>query len=141
MSRRMWYSVCYALGLATLVFLFMSLIYPEIGIRELYATVCIVAPICVFCFYTFELRLFSKSLWIRRAITICFSVITILIVNILFGYIRWNDKKDWSVYGICVAFVVIVSTLIYYVADKIEKRNLAAINQKLTSENLEANSK
>jgi cell division protein FtsW (lipid II flippase) len=92
----------------------------------------------VFAFFTFELRLFSKHLWVRRAITICFSVIDIITVLWVFNYARLKEKL-WVYLAIILPVIVLFTVFVYYVADKIEKRNLAAINQKLASGNMDAN--
>ena len=102
---------------------------------------CLIASTQVFCFFTFELQLFSKHLWVRRAIVMCFSVVNILTSSTLFGYMCWNDKRDWLIYGITLPITVLLMVFTYYVADKIEKRNLVAINQKLANGNMDANKK
>jgi O-antigen/teichoic acid export membrane protein len=142
MFKKWWFSFSHSLALVTLILLFVSLIFPQvIEAKILWLMMCIITPVSVFEFFTFELQLFSKHLWVRRAIAITFSVITLLSVNILFGNIRWDDKKDWIIYGISVAIVVILLVFLYYVADKIEKRNLDAINQKLANGNMDINRK
>ena len=142
MFKKWWFSFSQSLAFVTLILLFVSLMLPQIvEAKILWFLVCIITPVSVFGFFTFALQLFSKHLWVRRAIVITFSVITLLSVNILFGNIRWDDKKDWIIYGISVAIVVILLVFLYYVVDKIEKRNLDAINQKLANGNMDTNKK
>jgi hypothetical protein len=138
MFKKWWNSFCYSFGLSTLLTLLVSLSVPHINIKALYASLCIILPYHVFAFFTFELRLFSKHLWVRRAITICFSVIDIITVLWVFNYARLKEKL-WVYLAIILPVIVLFTVFVYYVSDKIEKRNLAAINQKLASGNMDAN--
>lgn len=141
MFKKWWFGFCQAITISMLVGLLGSLISPNVQIKLLYYLFCVAALNQVFDFFTFELKLFSKHLWVRRAITMCFSIVTILTLSSLFGYGSLTDKRSWLVYGITFTIMVLVLVFAYYVADKIEKRNLAAINQKLANGNMNANKK
>ena len=140
MFKKWWFSFSQSLVFATLILLLVSLMLPQIiQAKILWYMVCIITPLSVFGFFTFELKLFSKHLWVRRAIVITFSVINLSIVNILFGWLKWGDTEKWIRHGVLLAVLICLNVFVYYVADKIEKRNLAAINQKLASGNMDAN--
>ena len=142
MFKKMWFSFSQSLALVILILLLVSLMLPQIiQAKILWYMVCILAPINVFGFFTFELKLFSKHMWVRRAIVITFSVINFSIVNILFGWLKWGDAEKWIRHGVLLAVMVCLDVFTYYVADKIEKRNLDAINQKLANGNMDANKK
>ena len=140
MFKKWWISFCYMFGLSTLLSLLVSLITSYTNIKVLYVSLCILLPYHVFAFFTLELKLFSKHLWVRRAITICFTVIDIIIVLVLFNYTHLKENF-WIYLAILLPITVLLMVFTYYVADKIEKRNLAAINQKLASGNMDANKK
>lgn len=139
MFKKWWNSFCYTFGLSTLLSLLVSLITSYTNIKVLYVSLCILLPYHVFAFFTLELKLFSKHLWVRRAITICFSVIDIIIVLVLFDHTRLNSKRFWILLAIFLPILVLYSVFAYYVADKVEKRNLDAINQKLANGNMDTN--
>ena len=140
MFKKMWFSFSQSLALVILILLLVSLMLPQIiQAKILWYMVCILAPINVFGFFTFELKLFSKHIWVRRAIVITFSVINFSIVNILFGWLKWGDTEKWVRHGVLLAVMVCLDVFAYYVADKIEKRTLAAINQKLANGNMNVN--
>ena len=132
--KKWWISFCQAMTLSLLLALLVSLISVNIQIKLFHYILCILLPTHVFNFFTFEMRLFSKHLWVRRAISMCFSVVTILTISTLFGYMRWNDKRDWLIYGISLSIMLLVWVFTYYVLDKIEKRKLDAINPWLAIE-------
>ncbi len=140
MFKKWWNSFCYTFGLSTLFSLLMALIASYTNIKILYVSLCILLPYHLFAFFTFELKLFSKHLWVRRAITICFSVIDIITVLVLFNYTHLKENF-WIYLAILLPIIVLLMVFAYYVADKIEKRNLDAINQKLANGNMDANKK
>jgi hypothetical protein len=49
-----------------------------------------------------------------------------------------NSKRFWILLAILLPIMVLCSVFAYYVADKTEKRNLDAINQKLANGNMDA---
>jgi hypothetical protein len=95
---------------------------------------CAVIPPYFFNFFTFHLKLFSKRLWIRRAIAITFNGIVILATSYLFGYLRFEINSLIN-YGITILVFIVLTVFIYYVEDKIEQQNLKLINQKLSEKN------
>ena len=140
MFKKWWFSFSQSLALVILILLLVSLMLPQIiQTKILWYMVCILTPLSVFSFFTFELKLFSKHMWVRRAIVITFSVINLSIVEILFGWLKWGDTEKWIRHGVLLAVMVCLNVFVYYVADKIEKRNLAAINQKLANGNMNVN--
>lgn len=140
MFKKWWFGFCQAITISMLVGLLVSLISPNVQIKLLYYLFCVAALNQVFDFFTFELKLFSKHLWVRRAITICFSVIDIITVLVLFNYTHLKENF-WIYLAILLPIIVLLMVFTYYVSDKIEKRNLAAINQKLANGNMDANKK
>ena len=139
MFKKWWFSFSQSLALVILILLLVSLMLPQIiQAKILWYMVCILTPLSVFSFFTFELKLFSKHMWVRRAIVITFSVINFSIVNILFGWLKWGDTEKWIRHGVLLAVLICLNVFAYYVADKTEKRNLDAINQKLANGNMDA---
>ena len=124
-----------AMGTNACIFLFFSLLFPNsVTVKDFHLMVCVSIPAVVFGFLTFEYRLFSKRLWIRRVAVIAFSVANILLVSYLFGYLQ-PTKKHFTVYGIAVVALILFLIFNYYVTDQVEKKNLEAINKKLQDNN------
>ena len=135
MFRNYWRSFMYSMGLVAIIFIIFSLIFPEsIRIKHLYHMVCILIPVNLFSFFTFELKLFSKHIWIRRTIVIAFSLLVMFVSGYISGSIRF-ELKSLIVYCIVALICTMVIVFAYYVADKIEQRNLNLINQKLSEKN------
>lgn len=135
MFRNYWRSFMYSMGLVAIIFIIFSLIFPEsIRIKHLYHMVCILIPVNLFSFFTFELKLFSKHIWIRRMVVIAFSLLVLFVGGYIFGSTRF-ELKSLVVYCIVALIVTMVIVFAYYVADKIEQRNLNLINQKLSEKN------
>lgn len=125
----------HCMGTNACIFLFFSLLFPDsISVKDFHLMVCTSIPIIIFAFLTFEYQLFSKLLWIRRTAVIAFSIASLLLNSYLFGYLQ-PTKKHFTVYGIAVIAVILFLIFYYYVADRIEKKNLEAINQKLRDNN------
>ena len=135
MFRNYWRSFMYSMGLVAIIFIIFSLVFPEsIRIKHLYHMVCILIPSHLFSFFTFELKLFSKHIWIRRIVVIAFSLLVLFVGGYIFGSTRF-ELKSLVVYCIVALIVTVVIVFAYYVADKIEQRNLNLINQKLSEKN------
>ena len=135
MFRNYWRSFMYSMGLVAIIFIIFSLIFPEsIRIKHLYHMVCILIPVNLFSFFTFELKLFSKHIWIRRMVVIAFSLLVLFVGGYIFGSTRF-ELKSLVVYCIVALIFTMVIVFAYYVADKIEQRNLNLINQKLREKN------
>ena len=135
MFRNCWRYFMYSMGLVAIIFIIFSLIFPEsIRIKHLYHMVCILIPVNLFSFFTFELKLFSKHIWIRRTIVIAFSLLVLLAIEYISGSIKF-EFKSLVVYGIVSLGFIITTVFIFYVADKIEEQNLKLINQKLGEKN------
>ncbi len=135
MWKKYWNSLMYGLGLTSLICVGLSFLFPSaFDVKYMQVCMCIVIFIHGFGFLTYDLRLFSKYIWVRRAIVILFSIVVLISANIAFGTISRDPKKFWLVVGFIVGAEVIVSVFLYYVSDKIEKRNLDAINKKLADE-------
>ena len=135
MFRNYWLSFMYSMGLVAIIFIIFSLVSPEsIRIKHLYHMVCILIPVNLFSFFTFELKLFSKHIWIRRMVVIAFSLLVLFVGGYIFGSTRF-ELKSLVVYCIAALIFTMVIVFAYYVADKIEQRNLNLINQKLSEKN------
>ena len=135
MFRNCWRSFMYSMGLVAIIFIIFSLVFPEsIRINHLYHMVCMLIPVHLFSFFTFELKLFSKHIWIRRMVVIAFSLLVLFVGGYIFGSTRF-ELKSLVVYCIAALISTMVIVFVYYVADKIEQRNLNLINQKLSEKN------
>lgn len=130
-------SLLNTMGILTLTILFLSLVSPvNVDIWVLQYGACITIPVHLFTFLTFELKLFSRSIWVRRAIVLVFNSLVIITVSWIFGHFSlglYNYIIVW-VFGVTVSAALAI--LSYYVADKMEKKYLDAINKKL-SENID----
>ena len=132
--RKFWDSFLKAMGEIALCFTAFSLVFPTIiQVQDLYLMLAVVIPIHLFSFLTFELRLFSRHLWVRRFITIGFSMLTMAAVNLMFN--RFRPSRELLIaLGVLLALYIPLMVFIYYISDKIEKRNLELINQRLADE-------
>lgn len=128
-------SAVYSIGLVSIIFIIMSLVWSSIKVSDLYEMVGIVIPVHLFSFFTFELKLFSKNIWIRRAIVIAFSILALGICGYITGSLRL-ELKSLIIYGVTALICIMISVFSYYVIDKIEQRNLELINQKLREKNI-----
>ena len=126
-----------AMGVAATAFLVLSLIFPNgAHIKVFYYIVSLEIPVWLFAFLTFELKLFSKKLWVRRTIVVTFGLVHMIVMAILFGYLQW-DSKRLIAFGITIAGYVVIEIFAFYVIDTVQKRNLEDINQKLAEQNKE----
>ncbi len=134
MYRKYWNSLIYTMGVCAICWVVLSLFFSDMQVRSLHLSVCILIPAHLFGFFTFELKLFSNRIWIRRVIVIGFTIITLFVVFYLFGKFRF--EVDFLVtFGVAILVFVVVSIFIYYVSDKVEQHNLNLINQKLANNN------
>jgi hypothetical protein len=85
------------------------------------------------CTFIFKTGVSPKSLWIRRGIVIAISCITSVLMALLFGIINIQEILLYSVS--VVIGTTILSIIAYFIGDKIEKRNLQMINNKLKEMN------
>ena len=137
LGRKLRSAFIQAMGFAATLFLILSLIVPQAAqIKLFYYLVSFEVPVYLFNFLTFELKLFSKKLWVRRMIVITFDFLCVIAMAILFGYLRWEHKYVLA-YGVAIVVGVAMDIFLFYVADVIEKRNLEAINQKLEEQRKE----
>ena len=124
-----------AMGFAATCFLVLSLIFPNgAHIKIFYYMVSLEIPAWLFAFLTFELKLFSKKLWVRRTIVVTFGLLLMIAMSILFGYLQW-DSRRLITFGITIVIYVVIEIFAFYVIDTVQKRNLEAINQKLAEQN------
>ena len=139
MFRKCWRSLMYMTGVVAIFFVILSLIWSEsINIKHLYHMIGILIPVHLFSFFTFELKLFSKHIWIRRIIAISFTLLVLLVSEYIFGSIRF-EFKSLIIYCTVALFFVMFIVFVYYVKDKIEQQNLKLINQKLSEKNISSN--
>ena len=135
MFKSYYRSFIYTMGLMSISFIILSLIWHDtINVKHLYHMVGVVIPVHVFSFFTFELKLFAKRIWIRRMIVIAFSIFVLFASGYISGDLR-SGIKSLTVYCVMALLCVLVTVFVYYVADKIEQRNLNLINQKLSEKN------
>ncbi len=138
-GRKYWDSFLKAMGEIALCFTAFSLIFPTIiQVQDLYLMLAVAIPIHLFSFFTFELRLFSRHLWVRRFIAIGFAVLIMIVMNLLFNDLR-TDTKFLIAIGVLLVVYILLTVFIYYISDKIEQRNLEIINQRLADENKNQN--
>ncbi len=135
MFKKYIHSFLESMGLLAMIFTISSLIFREVmQIQFFHLTVCVLAPIHLFSFFTFQLKLFSERLWVRRTIVMVFSVCIMLAMNFLFGFIRF--AADYIIlFSVAILLFILLNILVYFIGDKIEQRNLDLINQKLATKN------
>ncbi len=135
MLKNYYRSFIYTMGVVSILFIILSLIWSEaINIKHLYHMIGVAIPVHLFSFFTFELKLFSKRIWIRRTIVIAFSLLVLFASGYISGSLHL-EFKSLIIYCVAALFCIIVTVFIYYVADKIEQQNLKLINQKLGEKN------
>lgn len=134
-GRKYWNSFIKMMGFCAIFITVFSLVFPQIvQIKYFHLMLAVAIPIHLFSFFTFELRLFSRHLWVRRFVVIGFGMLTMVAVNLVFY--RFRPSREFLIaLGVLLALYIPSMILIYYVSDKIEKRNLEIINQRLADEN------
>lgn len=134
-GKKYWDSFVKMMGYCAIFITIFSLAFPQIvQIKYFHLMLAVAIPIHLFSFFTFEFRLFSRHLWIRRFIAIGFSMFTMIFLNLVFNSFR-PSRELLIALGVLLALYIPLMILIYYISDKIEKRNLEIINQKLADEN------
>ena len=123
------------MGLCAIFITILSLAFPQIvQINYFHLMLAVAIPIHLFSFFTAELKLFSRHLWVRRFIAIGFSILTMIMMNLVFN--SFHPSRELLIaLGVLLALYIPLMILIYYISDKIEKRNLELINQRLADEN------
>lgn len=136
MWKKCWNCLIYDMGYCSIFWLILSAIYPESSvIRGIHISACVGIPVSFFSFFTMYLKLFSRHLWVRRGIVVLFSYFVMVAVLFAFGSLTLENWKGMLVYIVLIfAIIAVVTAFIWYVSDKIEKRNLDAINKKLADE-------
>ncbi len=129
MGKKYWNGFIDMMGYIAIIYLAISLIFSiAIDSQDMLWGTLVGAFCYTTAFFTFELRLFSKNLWGRRAIVITVSVIFVVTVNLLSQDLT---KSLLLAIGVSAAVIIVMSVLLYYITDKIEQRRLEAINKKL----------
>ena len=125
------------MGYIAIIFLILPLIFPSaLNLRDMQAAALIAIFSYTTAFFTFELRLFSKHLWVRRAIVIAVTSIFLVAYHLL----SHDFTKAWLIaIGINIIILIVLSVLLYYINDKIEERRLEAINKMLAQNRAETN--
>lgn len=137
MSTKFKNSFMYSMGLIGLACFFYSLFRDSFDVRFFQMCYCLGIPVYIFSFFTFELKLFSKHLWVRRGIVTLVSLVSTVSICFAFDILTVENWKKTLIRILPVfAAVLLMKIFIYYVSDKIEKRNLEAINKKLESNEL-----
>lgn len=129
MGKRYWNSFLDMMGILAITYLICSLIWQDsIDILDMQKGALLGILVHMVAFFTFDLKLFSKRIWIRRTIVITTSIIIFVITNFLFSDIT---KRFLIALGIGAGAIVVVSILAFYITDKIEERRLEVINKVL----------
>ena len=129
MGKRYWNSFLDMMGILAIIYLICSLIWQDsLEMLDMQRGALLGILVHMAAFFTFDLKLFSKHIWVRRAIVIMFAFIIFLMINLLFNDITQSFLIKLS---IGAGAMVVISILAFYITDKIEKRRLEAINQKL----------
>ena len=105
MSRKYLSSVIHMMGLTLIIFIIASLIFSNDKVTHLYKMVAVVIPIHFFSFFTFELKLFSKRIWIRRTIAIVFSILVLCVSECITGSLHL-ELRSLIIY--CVAILICI---------------------------------
>ena len=126
-------SLLNAMGVLALIILFLSIVSPEnVNTWVLQYGACICIPVHLFSFLTFELKLFSDILWVRRTIVMIFRALVIITVSWLFGFLQLGLSKIMIILVVGLGISSILAGFAYYVTDKMEKKYLEEINKKLS---------
>lgn len=134
-GKKYWNSFIKMMGYCAIFITIFSLAFPQIvQIKYFHLMLAVAIPIHLFSFFTFELRLFSRHLWVRRFVAIGFSMFSMIFVNLAFNGFR-PSRELLIALGVLLVLYIPLMVLIYYILDKIEKRNLEIINQRLADEN------
>ncbi len=124
----LWRSLAYT---AILVFVFGFLFPNTFTIRMVQITIGGAALAETFAFFVFEFKLFSRNLWVRRAIV---YVISVLVCGSLFR-IFYGFSRSWKYYllsdGITFVVGAAICALVFYIQDKIYQKSIRDINRAL----------
>lgn len=121
----LWRSLAYT---AILVFVFGFLFPKTFTIRMAQITIGGAALAETFAFFVFEWRLFSRNLWVRRAIVYGISVLfCLLLFRIFYGF-----SRSWQYYLLTdgLAFIIggAICALVCFIQDKLYQRSIQKIN-------------
>ena len=120
------------IGFLAIAFMVMSFAIPySARMKIFYYMVCVITPNYFFEFFTFQLKLFSRRIWVRRAVVMAFFILVTPSITYLFGYLRL-ELHSLITYGITVLLAIGTMVFAYYVGDRIERQNLNLINRKLS---------
>lgn len=118
------------LGVLAVFFLFLNGLFPQIFtiqyLRFLMST-CFIVTFSGF--FVFKTGITPKSLWIRRSIMMGISCLTSLLSAYLFDIKSFLEFALPS--GRIFIIIIVLSSVAYFIGDKIEKNNLQKINDKL----------
>ncbi len=126
--ENLWRTLAYT---AILVFVFGFLFPNTFTIRMAQITIGGAALADTFAFFVFEFKIFSRNLWVRRAIV---YVISVLFCWSLFR-IFYGFSRSWKYYLLSdgIAFIVgaAIFVLVCYIQDKIYQKSIRDINSAL----------
>ena len=84
LGRKLGSGFLQAMGLAAIYYLILSLAFPQVvQVKHFNFFVSLVIPIYLFGAFTFELKLFSRKLWVRRLIVTLLSFLHAIAISIL----------------------------------------------------------
>lgn len=122
------------LGVLAVFFLFLNGLSPQIFTIQylrFFMSTCFILTFSGF--FVFKTGITPKSLWIRRSIMMGISCLTSLLSAYLF------DIQSFLAFalpgGRIFIAIIVLSTIAYFIGDKLEKNNLQRINNKLKQMN------
>lgn len=125
-----------SLGVLLLLFFPLNYFLPEkITIEWLQAVSCELFIIVLYATLIFKKGISYRNLWIKRSILCIISTFTIVFINYLFGWIHVEAMIEFSIKTLLL--VAVISIIAYLIADKVEKKYLQKINEKLKKMNIE----
>ncbi len=135
MINKYWIAILIAMGKAALCFTVLSLVFPNaLEVHDFYMFLCVFVPNSLFEYVTLDLKLFSKSLSIRRAIILAFCVLNGGLALVLFDYLHIGWNRTTLVFAVCSVIGVALGLFICYIQDKAQAKRLEEINQLLAKQ-------
>ncbi|MDF2686344.1 MAG: hypothetical protein K0S55_1525 [Clostridia bacterium] len=119
-----------SLGIITFLYLPLNFFFPDI-FEFKYMYLMFILTLC--CSSIFKKGVSPRSLWIRRSIVIVITCIISLIFNIYYQLFNYENILLYVVtYSIGLTALSLIA---YIIADKVEKKNIQKINEKLNKMN------
>lgn len=136
--KRFLWTFFYLLGFTLLLLLVLAQIADvpeEFNVRMGNALTLFVAIASVISIAILKRGVSLRELWMRRIAVTLIDALTAPGSMILCGVVRYSSWRWYLVYmGGCFAVHVVIALIVYRVTDRIEKRTLNRINEKLREE-------